>query len=284
MQYIDFLDDAQVATVHGASLEILEEVGLLVRNGKARRRFAENGARVDNATEIVRIPAPVVEKFRAMVPPTIALRGRDPAYDVTFPRALPVVATASAAPDIVDPVSGVTRRATSADIANIAHRVNHPPGFDVFSISTLAEDAPKGQFGLSRFYPALKNCVKPCRTSVIDVREAEQVLKLGALIAGSKEAYRERPFINLGYCSIVSSAAPPAATTAIRSPRAWSSPICRSSFRPPAASKSKPSAAAPPPPSSPAPRTIPTAARSCAEPEAGTKTARVHHECHLSVA
>jgi len=80
----------------------------------------------------------VVERFRAMVPPTITLRGRDPNYDVTLPRALPVVATASSAPDIVDPVSGVTRRATSADIANIAHMVNRLSGFDVFSISTLA--------------------------------------------------------------------------------------------------------------------------------------------------
>jgi len=82
--------------------------------------------------------------------------------------------------------------------------VNALPGFDVFSISTLADDAPPGQFSLSRFYPALKNCEKPCRTSVIDVREARQVLKLGELIAGSEGAYWERPFINFGYCSIVS--------------------------------------------------------------------------------
>jgi trimethylamine--corrinoid protein Co-methyltransferase len=152
----------------------------------------------------VKIPAQVVEKYRALIPPTITLRGRDPKFDVTFPRQLPVIATASSAPDIVDPVTGVCRRATSHDIANIAHLVNELPGFDVFSISTLADDAPKGQFSLSRFYPALKNCLKPVRTSVIDVREAEQVLRLGELIAGSKEAFWERPFINFGYCSIVS--------------------------------------------------------------------------------
>ncbi len=58
----------------------------------------------------------------------------------------------------------------------------------MFSISALADDAPADRFSLSRFYPALKNCLKPVRTSVIDVREAEQVLKLGELIAGSKEA------------------------------------------------------------------------------------------------
>lgn len=204
MQFFHYLSDAEIQYVHDASLEILEETGLLVRNEKARERFAEHGCKVDHASEIVRLPAAVVEKYRVLVPPTITLRGRDPDFDLTFPRKLPVVATASSAPDIVDPVSGITRRARSDDIARIAHLVNQLPGFDLFSISTLADDAPKDQFSLSRFYPALKNCVKPCRTSVYDIREAQQVLKLGALIAGSEAAFLERPFINFGYCSIVS--------------------------------------------------------------------------------
>ena len=204
MTWFSYLGDEDLAYVHEASLEILEETGLLVRNEKARNRFADHGAMVDHQSEIVRIPAHVVERYRVLVPPTITLRGRNPDYDVTFPRKLPVVATASSAPDLVDPVTGKTRRATSDDIARIAHLVNELPGFDVFSISTLADDAPKDQFSLSRFYPALKNCEKPVRTSVYDVREARQVLKLGELIAGSKEAFWERPFINFGYCAIVS--------------------------------------------------------------------------------
>jgi trimethylamine--corrinoid protein Co-methyltransferase len=204
MRYFAYLTDDEVRYVHDAALEILAEVGLLVRNAKARARFAEHGARVDGDTQIVRLPPAVVERYRALVPPTITLRGRDPARDVTFPRELPVVATASSAPDIVDPVTGQARRARSDDIARIAHLVNALDGFDVFSISTLADDAPDGQFSLSRFYPALKNCAKPCRTSVIDPREARQVLELGELIAGSKAAYWARPFINFGYCSIVS--------------------------------------------------------------------------------
>lgn len=204
MNFFSFLTADEILYVHDSSLEILEETGLLVRNEKARKRFAHHGANVDHQTEMVRIPAAVVESYRAMAPPTITLRGRDPAYDVTFPRKLPVIATASSAPDIMDPVTGEARRATSDDIARIAHLVNALPGFDLFSISTLADDAPRGQFSLSRFYPALKNCLKPCRTSVIDLAEVRQVLKLGELIAGSKEAYWERPFINFGYCSIVS--------------------------------------------------------------------------------
>jgi trimethylamine--corrinoid protein Co-methyltransferase len=204
MNFFSYLKDDEIRYVHEASLEILEETGLLVRNEKARKRFAEHGARVDFDTHMVHIPAQVVEKYRAMIPTTITLRGRDPQYDVTFPRKLPVIATASSAPDIVDPATGMTRRATSHDIARIAHLVNALPGYDLFSISTLADDAPKGQFSLTRFYAALKNCVKPVRTSVYNIAEAKQVIKLGELIAGSKEEFWRRPFINFGYCSIVS--------------------------------------------------------------------------------
>jgi len=203
-QHTQMLTDDQVQRVHAASLEILDHTGLLVRNEKARLRFAEHGCRVDHDSKLVQFPADLVARCLELTPPEFTFFARDPACDVTLPRAAPAIATASSAPDIIDPVTGVERRATSDDIARTAHLVNELPGIDVFSISTLADDAPEGQFSLSRFYPALKNCIKPCRTSVIDVREAEQVLKLGALIAGSAEAFAKRPLITFGYCSIVS--------------------------------------------------------------------------------
>jgi len=48
MQYFSYLSDDDIRYVHEASLEILAETGLLVRNEKARHRFAEHGARVDH--------------------------------------------------------------------------------------------------------------------------------------------------------------------------------------------------------------------------------------------
>ncbi len=204
VEYATMLSGEQVKRVHEASLEILDQVGLLVRNQKARKRFAEHGCRIDEDSRIVRLPPAVVEEFRAAIPPKFTYRGRDPACDRTVPDDAPVIATASSAPNIIDPVSGAERRATSADVACIAHLIDALPGFDVFSISTLAEDTPPGQVSLPRFYAALKNTRKPVRTAVADLAEAKRVLEMGALIAGSEAAYRERPFITFGHCPIVS--------------------------------------------------------------------------------
>jgi len=64
----ELLTPAEVERVHKASLQILEDVGLLVHNEKARTVFARHGCHVDAETQVVRFPQAVVEKFRAAFP------------------------------------------------------------------------------------------------------------------------------------------------------------------------------------------------------------------------
>ena len=81
--FATLLTDQQVEVTHQASLEILENVGLIVRNDKAREIFIRHGCRVEN--ERVRFPRTVVEQFRALIPPGFTFKGRDPKYDRTIP-------------------------------------------------------------------------------------------------------------------------------------------------------------------------------------------------------
>lgn len=204
MTFAELLTEDQVKRVHEASLEILENVGLLVRNEQARGIFAKHGAKVDAETQIVKFTSSIVEKYRAMLPPTFTFYGRDPKFDKTIPQDRPVIVTGSSAPDIIDPVTGRERRARSDDIARIAHLINELPGYDIFSISTLADDAPKDQFTLSRLYPTLKYCMKPIRVTTTDRADTESIMQLAYLIAGGEEAYREHPFLTHHYCPVVS--------------------------------------------------------------------------------
>lgn len=201
--FATLLSDDQIQRVHEASLEILEQVGMLVRNQRARQIFAQHGAKVDEETQIVKLPAQLVERYRAMFPPTFTFYARDPRYDRTLPNDSPLIVTGSSAPNIIDPVTGYERRSRSDDLARIAHLINELPGFDAFSISTLADDAPEGQFSLSRYYPTIKNTVKPVRANT-PPNEAEDVLRLIYLVAGSEAAFRERPFVTHHYCPVVS--------------------------------------------------------------------------------
>jgi trimethylamine---corrinoid protein Co-methyltransferase len=204
INFATLLTQEQVERTHTASLEILENVGLLVRNEKARTILIQHGCRGRAGTQIIEFPPAVVEKYRAMLPPTFTFHGRDPKYDRTIPQDGPVIVTGSSAPDIIDPLTGRARRARSDDIARIAHLIQELPSYDVFSISTLADDAPPGQFTLARLYPALKHCLKPIRSTTRDMEDAAPVMQLLYTLAGSAEAYRQRPFVTHHYCPIVS--------------------------------------------------------------------------------
>jgi len=192
MQFAKLLGTEEVEKIHDGSLEILENVGIFVCSEKAREIFAAHNCSVDTDKHIVKIPRSVVEEYRKAFVPTFTFKGRDPANDRTIPDDRPVIVTASSAPNIIDPYIGKERRATSDDIANIAFLVNELSGYDVFSISTLADDAPEGQFSLARFYPALKNCTKPIRGNTPNMEDLQKVLELGRLVAGGEAAYQER--------------------------------------------------------------------------------------------
>jgi len=204
MHLAELLTPEEVNQVHEASVQILETTGLLVRNEKAREIYARHGCKVDSETLRVKIPREVIDKYRKLFVPSFTFRGRDPEFDRSVPDDRPVVVTGSSAPNIIDPVTSDERRATSSDIADIAFLINELPGFDVFSISTLADDAPKDQSSLSRFYPALKNCLKPVRSNTPNMKDLMDVLELGEIIAGSSEAYKKRPLITHHYCPVIS--------------------------------------------------------------------------------
>jgi trimethylamine--corrinoid protein Co-methyltransferase len=204
MSLAELLTQEQVERIHEASLEILEQVGLKVRFKPAREVFEKHGCITSAESEIVKFPRTVVEKYRKMAPPTFTFHGRDPKFDKTIPRDSPVIVTASSAPDIIDPVTGKERRAESGDIARIAHLINELPGYDMFSISTLAEDAPKDQFTISRVYPAIKYCLKPIRATTTDHKDTLSVMEMVYTVAGGEEAYKEHPFLTHHYCPTVS--------------------------------------------------------------------------------
>ena len=198
------LDRQEIETVHQASLEILAKVGLKVHNAEARRQFAAHGCVIESETAVVKFPPGVVEELIQAIPPTITLHAQDPKHDRTIPDDGPLFSTASSAPNIIDAETGRERRSRSEDIAQIAYLINELPAYDVFTIATTADDAPAGQFTLSRVYPALKYCRKPIIVSAPDLDEAPALVRLGAMVAGSEEAYRRRPFIAFASSPLIS--------------------------------------------------------------------------------
>jgi trimethylamine--corrinoid protein Co-methyltransferase len=195
----------QIEQIHGASLRILEEVGLEITNPKIRKIFTRHGGMVASGVDRIKIPEKVITETIAVMPSRFTFHGRDPQFDCTLPDDGPVFAQAGTAPDVLDLETGAVRRSTSTDVAVMARLVNELPGIDICTCAILANDATTGYGNLGKLYPALKNCLKPVRIGgVREIEDIRKILELGAIIAGSKEAFEERPFITLHCCPLIS--------------------------------------------------------------------------------
>jgi len=203
-EFARLLNEAEILRTHQASLELLDQVGLEVNHATARELYRRHGCRVDEDNLRVTMPPAIVEEFMQLVPARFTFRARNPDFDRSIPDDAPLTMTASSAPNIIDPVTHRSRRANSQDIARIARLVNRLDGVDLFSVPVLAADAPSGQYSLTRFYTALKNCEKPVRGSGDPGIDSDAILRLAFTIAGSEGAYRDHPFITHHYCPIIS--------------------------------------------------------------------------------
>ena len=134
MRFAELLTPQEVRRTHEASLEVLETVGIARPPPAGARGLQE--ARLQRRRRDRHREVPGRRRGEATVPwrrrasPSAAATRSSTAPSPTTVRSS---SPARSAPNVVDPVTGVERRATSADIANIAHLINELPGFDVFS-------------------------------------------------------------------------------------------------------------------------------------------------------
>lgn len=76
MTTLEVLTDDQRAQVHERTLHVLEHTGMRVDSDEGRRILSDAGARVDEATRIVRFPPELVEHALAAAPRKFSLGGR----------------------------------------------------------------------------------------------------------------------------------------------------------------------------------------------------------------
>lgn len=110
------LDEAGLAAVHAATLEVLERTGVVVPSARIRGLLAAAGARIDEASERVRLPGRLVEEAVARAPRSYVLAGREPAYDLPLDGSRGWLSVDGSAAEILDPQTGERRASTAADL------------------------------------------------------------------------------------------------------------------------------------------------------------------------
>ncbi len=197
------LSPNDIARIHEATLEIIATVGVRFPSERALDIWAAAGAEVDRATQIVRAPAPLIERALAVAPPTYDLAGRDPALDLTLDGRHVHVGTDGCGIEIIDRGTGQLRRSTLADVVEIARVADALPEVAFHWVPVSAQDMPPATRSLHELAATWRNSTKHVQTeSVVTAREAEAAVEMASAICGGREALRRRPILSIMQCTI----------------------------------------------------------------------------------
>jgi trimethylamine--corrinoid protein Co-methyltransferase len=135
-----FSDD-QVAAIHHGALSLLETQGMRVLADDARKRYAQGGAQVDDATLMVRLDRGLVAQSLASAPRSLTLHAIDPARDMPVSGRAVAFAPTSGPPNIMDIERG-RRAGTFEDFCNLMKLCQSFEAIHVLGSGVEPQDIP----------------------------------------------------------------------------------------------------------------------------------------------
>jgi len=199
---MEVLTPEQIETVQNGTLRLLEDVGVHFPSSRALEIFADNGAHVDKATEIVRIPPDLVHKALSTAPRSFVLGGREERFDLLLDGNSSYLCTDGCGVHVVDLETRQQRPSRKTDVAQMARISDSLPLISFFWPLVSAQDY--GQTApLHECHAGLTNTLKHVRGGTTTYAElAPYIVEMATVVAGSDEVRRKRPPICGNICTI----------------------------------------------------------------------------------
>jgi len=179
-----------------------EAIGLLHRSGMhvysatARNYLIKAGAEeFDELT--IRFPRSMVEDAIASAPSRIILHGRKPGQEIILEDSRVYYGTGGTAIYVMDLEDGKRRPSTVEDVklnALITDALDH---LHIFTINVFPNDIKnKDHIDINRFFWSLHNTSKHVMGGIYSMKGTQQVLEMANLLAGGKQALKDKPFVS----------------------------------------------------------------------------------------
>ncbi len=200
---VEVLSADELEQVHETSLRVLAEVGLEVRSPTVLAELAGEGADVDETSMRVRLPAPMVERALAAVPPSFVLAARDPALDLPIDGSAGYLSTDGTPADIVDLDTGLRRPSTLADLRDATVLGDAVPEIGYLWPAVAATDVDPRMQAAEFARVLLSNSTKHLNhNEAFSAPDARTVLEMAAAVVGGPDALRRRPILSTYQCAI----------------------------------------------------------------------------------
>jgi trimethylamine:corrinoid methyltransferase-like protein len=193
--------DEQVR-IHEESLNILSDVGVKFLGKTSIPILKKNGAKVDEDSQIARLPREMVEEALQLAPKSFVLGARNPVHDFPLPSPVTRYCIDGTASFTMDFVTGERRYGTTRDIEN-SLRVFQQLDMGVMAWAPVcASEAPAHARALHEFFAMMRYSSKHGEHEVHFANQVPYLIAGLKAVMGDETTLKVRKAFSLIYCPV----------------------------------------------------------------------------------
>jgi trimethylamine--corrinoid protein Co-methyltransferase len=190
------LSDEDVRRIHAGSLEILNDVGIVIHHESALRRLDESGAMVDHQKQTVRIPPEMADDYAKQSRGLGTLAGRSRENDLKVEPGRAYTRCVSGSIYMIDSENGTRRNATTTDVENFTRLQDALENISFCGGSPYPSDVHPSMQDIYQISIMLRNTCKHIRFQPFSGSNLEHAVALAGAVVGGKEELRKRPILS----------------------------------------------------------------------------------------
>jgi len=199
---IRILTDKKLEQFRSGTLEILEKTGFKCPSERALKIYADNGARVDFETQIVKLPQEVIMKALSHVPRYYTMGGRTEEFDLDLSKPVTYEATDGTGTKTVDYETRELRSSIKDDVAKSARISDYLSNVSFYWPMVSAQDNPIAP-SLHELDASFNNTLKHVQTpTIVEVITTRHAIEMARVVAGNEERLKKSPPLSLLICTI----------------------------------------------------------------------------------
>jgi trimethylamine--corrinoid protein Co-methyltransferase len=191
---LQLLGNDDIKSIHAASIEILNDVGVLVHETEFLKLLADNGANIDFDKKRAKMSPELVNECIKKTPKHITLYAMDPKRDVELNGDGIYAHAVGGAANVIDLDSGQVRPSTLEDVENLTKLVDALPNIHTGTMIVYPSDVQERLRDIYAVEAIMRNTGKNFDATPYDDESYKYIIQLAEALVGEEEL-KKRPIM-----------------------------------------------------------------------------------------
>ncbi|HXF83974.1 MAG TPA: trimethylamine methyltransferase family protein [Anaerolineales bacterium] len=190
---LTLLTDELIQRILEEAYQLLLKPGIKVQNSEARELLASAGAQVNEETQVVKIPAHLVERALQTAPREFYLYDYDGNPTIRYGGDVVHFDPGSSGITMLNPDTLEHETTETPHLIKLLKVAEQLPQYDAQSTAVICHDVHKDIQDIYRLYLVLLHSKKPIVTGAFTNKTVRDMIEMLALFAGGREELRKKP-------------------------------------------------------------------------------------------